>query len=70
MVIISFASFYFIFTDVTEVFTVYMNLIFFLGNQILLLYFIYHFFIFFSPALFNVENNNKKFVLKLVLLFG
>jgi sec-independent protein translocase protein TatC len=55
MVISSFASFYFIFTDVTEVFTVYMNLIFFLGNQILLLYFIYHFFIFFSPALFNVE---------------
>ena len=46
---------YFIFTDVFEIFSVYLQLILFVNLQILLLYFFYHFFIFLSTSLFTSE---------------
>ena|SRR6476620_2444763 len=48
-------SFYFIFTNVTEIFSVYIQLIIFLSTQIVFIYFIYHCFNFLSLALFNWE---------------
>jgi len=51
----SFTTFYFIFTDVTEIFTVYIDLIFFLSFQVFFLYFIYHSFFFIAPATFKFE---------------
>lgn len=47
--------FYFIFTDLTEVFSVYLKLIFFISIQFTVFYSIYHCFIFLSPALFRAE---------------
>jgi len=47
--------FYFIFTDVTEVFYVYIKLIVFLNIQFFLIYLIYHTTIFFTPAFFKHE---------------
>jgi len=52
---ISYSAFYFIFTDVTEILSIYIKLITFLGYQILLLSIIYHCFVFFSPAMFRSE---------------
>lgn len=48
-------SFYFIFTNVTEVLYVYINLITFLNLQIFCLFLIYHCFVFLSPAMFKSE---------------
>lgn len=61
------SDFYFIFTNVTEIFSVYIKLITFLGNQILFLYLFYHLFGFFSPALFKTEYNFIDLVMKLIL---
>ena len=47
--------FYFIFTNVIELFSVYLNLVLFVCYQFLVLYSIYHFFVFFSSALFFKE---------------
>lgn len=47
--------FYFIFTDLTEVFSIYLKIISFINIQVTILYIIYHCFIFFSPALFKKE---------------
>jgi sec-independent protein translocase protein TatC len=55
--------FYFIFTDVTEIFYVYFKLILFLSVQIILLMIFYHFFLFIGPALYKNEFKNFKFVL-------
>lgn len=46
---------YFIFTDVTEILSVYLSLILFLSCQVLYAYMMYHFFLFLSPALFYTE---------------
>lgn len=46
---------YFIFTDVTEIFNIYIKLVFFMSVQIILLYLCYHTFIFFVPALYKKE---------------
>jgi len=48
-------NFYFIFTDVIEIFYVYLQLSWFICFQFLFLYIIYHLVIFFSPALFFKE---------------
>lgn len=61
---------YFIFTDVAEVFSTYTLLIFFIGNQFLLLYFFYHFLAFIFPSLTILECNFIIFVFfTFVLLF-
>lgn len=56
---------YFIFTDVTEIFNIYIKLIIFIILQILFLYFLYHMFIFFVPALFKKEYIFLNLVIKL-----
>ena len=48
-------SLYFIFTDVTELFSVYFKLVFFFSVQITLWYFFYHLFFFLSIALYSYE---------------
>lgn len=58
-------SFYFIFTDVSEVFNVYLVLIFFIGNQVLFLYFCYHMVVFLLPGLFYSEYSSLVFIFKL-----
>jgi len=59
--------FYFIFTDVTEIFSVYIKLITFICTQVFFLYFIYHFFIFFGPAMFKTEYFYFRTLIKIVL---
>jgi sec-independent protein translocase protein TatC len=54
--------FYFIFTDVTEIFYVYFKLIFFLSFQIIILMIFYHFFLFICPALYKNEFKNFKVI--------
>lgn len=56
---------YFIFTDVTEIFSVYIILILFLSIQIVILFVFYHIIIFFTPALFKKEYLYLNFFFKL-----
>lgn len=58
---------YFIFTNVTEVFSVYFQLVLFLSFQIFLLYFFYHMFSFLSPSLFNSEYFYLNFICKIII---
>ena len=66
-------SFYFIFTNLIEIFEIYIKLILFFANQTLILYTGYHLFFFISPALFIVEYakcyNLAKFFVLVWLLF-
>jgi sec-independent protein translocase protein TatC len=57
---------YFIFTDVFEIFSVYIQLVLFISFQILILYFLYHFFVFLSPGLFFFEYYYLNYILKLI----
>jgi sec-independent protein translocase protein TatC len=45
----------FIFTNVTEVFSVYINLVIFVSNQVFLIFLATHFFYFIAPALYKEE---------------
>jgi Sec-independent protein secretion pathway component TatC len=58
---------YFIFTDVTEIFSVYAQLIFFISNQILFIKLSYHMLMFLSLGLYKFEYTNLKFVFKVLL---
>ena len=58
-------TFYYIFTNVTEIFSVYIQLITFLSYQVFLIYFIYHSFTFLSLAMFKIESFYFKVFLKL-----
>ena len=49
--------------------SVYISGAFFLSYQILFIYLIYQIFIFLSPAFFNTEYSNIKFIFKVVVLF-
>lgn len=59
-------KFYFIFTDVSEVFTVYVTLVFFIANQILMFYIVYHILIFISPGLSRFEYSYLVFIFKTI----
>lgn len=59
---------YFIFTDIVEVFSAYTLLIFFIGNQLLFLYFFYHLGAFVLPGLTVVESNYIIFVYVLFII--
>jgi Sec-independent protein secretion pathway component TatC len=61
-----FSLVYFIFTDVTEVFSVYIQLIIFITLQLLVLFSIYHFYTFFIPALFKKEYIYFKVIIKII----
>jgi Sec-independent protein secretion pathway component TatC len=58
---------YFIFTDVTEIFSVYAQLIFFISNQILFIKLNYHVLMFLSLGLYKFEYTNLKFAFKVLL---
>jgi sec-independent protein translocase protein TatC len=58
---------YFIFTAVTEIFSVYVQLIFFISFQMFLMFLFYHIFIFFSSALFKKEYNFFKLIFKTII---
>ena len=58
----------FIFTNITEVFYVYLKLIFFISNQIFLFSLLYHIFIFFSLGLYRSEYENLKFFSRLFMV--
>jgi sec-independent protein translocase protein TatC len=60
------AFFYFIFTDVTEVLSVYLKLITFLSFQIFFICTVYHSFVFLSPAFFQLEYLYCKFGIKIM----
>lgn len=59
---------YFIFTDVTEIFSVYIQLTFFIANQIILAQLFYNILIFLSTSLYEFEYINLKFVFKTLIL--
>jgi sec-independent protein translocase protein TatC len=61
------SSDYFIFTDVTEIFSVYIKLILFFSTQIIIIFLLYHFIVFLIPALFNNESFYLKIFFKLFL---
>ena len=54
--------FYFIFTDVKEVFSVYLKLIFFFSNQVLVFYLIFHVFSFIVLGLYKFEYRYFKLI--------
>jgi Sec-independent protein secretion pathway component TatC len=60
---------YFIFTDVTEIFQIYMQLIFFISNQIILIYFFYHYLIFLSSGLYTFEYKKLYLFLQLLMCY-
>ena len=67
LVEVSSSAFYFIFTDVTEIFSVYLQLIFFLSFQVVFLHLIYHCFSFFAPATFKFEYHYSVKIFKIGL---
>jgi sec-independent protein translocase protein TatC len=60
--------FYFIFTEVTEIFYAYIMLIFFFGTQTFFLYFFYHILIFISLGLYKYEYKYLIFIFKTGIL--
>jgi len=54
---------YFIYTNVTDIFSTYIQLIIFIGNQILMISFFYHILIFLSPGLYDLEYNYLKLII-------
>ena len=49
------SNFNFLSTNITEIFLVYINLTKFLSLQIICVFCLYHFFVFFAPALYKIE---------------
>lgn len=62
-------SMHFIFTGVTEPFSVYLSLTFFINNQLSVAYFIYHSFIFLLPAFYKLEFRNMFLLSKVIFVF-
>jgi sec-independent protein translocase protein TatC len=52
---LAFNNFYFLFTDVREIFSTYIQLVLFLSNQILICLSFFHLFVFLSPGFYKVE---------------
>ena len=61
--------FYFIFTNVTEIFSAYFTIISFISFQVACWYLIYQIFMFLSPALFSSEHQYLDFFFKLLTFF-
>ena len=57
----------FIFTNVTEIFYVYLKLIFFISNQTILFSLFYHVLMFLVSGLYKFEYENLKFFIKLFI---
>jgi sec-independent protein translocase protein TatC len=60
---------YFIFTNITEILSVYIKLIYFIANQISVFYICYHLIVFIAPALYHVEYEYLKWIFNLFLCF-
>ena len=60
----NYAEQYFIFTDIGEIFYVYLQLTFFISNQVTLLLLLYHCLIFLSSGLYKSEYEKLQFVFK------
>ena len=61
----NYAEQYFIFTDVGEIFHVYLRLVFFVSNQVTLSMLFYHTIIFLSSGLYKLEYERLQFALKI-----
>lgn len=59
---------YFIFTNVDEVFYVYLRLVFFFANQIVIIAILYHGLIFFTLGLYHSEYTQLKSILKIFVI--
>lgn len=59
---------YFIFTDVSEIFQVYLQLIFFIGNQTLILMIIYQTLMFLTLGLYTFEYLQLRFIFQIWIL--
>jgi sec-independent protein translocase protein TatC len=62
------ASSYFIFTDVSEIFYVYIQLTFFISNQVTVLMFFYHLLVFLALGLYQFEFNELKFTFQIFII--
>jgi sec-independent protein translocase protein TatC len=62
------SQFSFIYTSITEVLSIYVKLISFITNQVLLVYFFFHFLVFLAPGLYDKEYYNIKLVFSLSVL--
>lgn len=60
---------HFIFTNVTEIFYVYLNLTLFVSNQLVLLVIIYHITMFFSTGLYKFEFAKLSLTVQVFLIF-
>ena len=63
-------SFYFITTNLTDVFSVYVKLSCFLSNQFLCIYFFYHCLVFIAPGLYYTEYKNLITIFYLSICFN
>lgn len=68
--LIDFTLVYFIFTNVTEILSAYIKLIFFITNQIFIFCFLYHVLLFLSPGLYYFEYTFLKQVLFTSYIFS
>nr|UQS76188.1 SecY-independant transporter protein [Haslea ostrearia] len=59
---------YFIFTNVTEIFTVYLKIAIFLGNHTLIIFTLYHIILFLSLGLYKSELKNITFLIQTSLI--
>lgn len=59
---------YFIYTNITDNYYSYLQLIFFISNHVFVLYFFYHVFIFMSPGLYRSECKFFKVIFKAELM--
>nr|BBC77721.1 Sec-independent protein translocase component TatC [Nitzschia sp. NIES-3576] len=59
---------YFIFTNVTEIFSVYIELSIFLANQLTIIIFVYQILMFFSLGLYRKEFKRLKFTIQLFII--
>ena len=60
---------YFIFTSITEIFSTYLKLVYFLSNQICIICFLYHVLLFITPGLFHSEYKLLRKIFFISLLF-
>ena len=63
-------SFYFITTNLTDVFAVYVKISCFISNQFLFMYLLYHFLVFISPGLYYTEYKNLSIFFCLSICFN
>ena len=64
----NYAEQYFIFTDISEIFYVYLQLTFFVSNQVTLLMLLYHSIIFLSSGLYESEYEKLQFAFQIYIL--